>query len=350
MENHESEKPVEEKKQDVGEKKEVEHKKPVEVHSSHHNKKPMGEKLMKNPWMVVSVVLGIIVIVLAVNTFAKGSVTGGAIGVAVPENIAAEKVLDFANGQTGGGVTLIEVKENSGLYEVVVEYQGDNVSLYVTKDGENLVQGVTPFSSFEKKAESNTNTQAQEVPKSDKPEVDLFIMTHCPFGTQAEKGFIPVIKEMGDLIDAKIRFVHYFMHDPEETETPIQVCIREEQEDKWLDYLECFLEDGDTTRCYEEVGIDEDKVQECIDNGNADKYYEEDSALSQASGVRGSPSLVINGQMVSSSRSPAAYLATVCNAFNEAPSECESLELDTANPSPGFGYGTSDSATTASCG
>jgi len=28
-------------------------------------------------------------------------------------------------------------------------------------------------------------------------------MTHCPYGTQAEKGMIPVIESLGDLIDAK---------------------------------------------------------------------------------------------------------------------------------------------------
>jgi len=339
---------VEEKKEEHPVEHKVEHKKPVVVHHSHHEKKPMGDKLMKNPWMVVSIVLAVIVLVLGINTFTKG-MTGAVVG-SISQDSASQKVLDFANGQTGGGVTLVEVNEVSGLYEVVVNYQDSDVPLYITKDGENLVQGITPLSSFDKNdTPAPTNTQAQEVPKSDKPKVELFIMTHCPYGTQAEKGFIPMLKEMDDLIDAQIRFVHYFMHDPEETETPIQVCIREEQSDKYLDYLECFLEDGNSSRCLSEVGIDEDALDDCVAN-DADDYYATDSELSQGYGVSGSPTLVVNGQIVSSSRSPAAYLATVCSAFNEAPSECESLSLATDNPSPGFGYSASGSATTASCG
>ncbi len=315
-------------------------------HHEHHEKKSMSEKLVRNPWIIASVVLGILVIILAINSFYSG-MTGGVAGVS--KDAAANVILDFANSQTGGGVTLVEVNEKYGLYEVVVSYQDEEIPLYITKDGKNLVQGVTPLSVFEDNSDSDTQS-TPEVVKSDKPKVELFVMTHCPYGTQAEKGFIPMIKAMGSLIDAKIRFVHYKMHAPEEEETPRQVCIREEQPDKYLDYLECFLEDGNASRCIEEAGVNEDDLNECIDNGNADKYYEEDSGLSEGYGVQGSPTLVVNGQIVSSGRSPDAFLTTVCSAFNTAPSECSSLELSSENPSPGFGYTASGSATTASCG
>jgi len=319
MENNESPK--------IGDEKKFE--KPVEVHHSHYHKKSLGEKLMKNPWMTSSIFLGVVVLILMINMFA-GGMTGGVVGVS--EDVAAQKVLDFVNGQTGGGVTLVEVKENSGLYEVFVEYRGDKIPLYITKDGENLIQGITPLSSFEEQKEPAPT----EVTKSDKPTVELFIMTHCPYGTQAEKGFIPVLEALGNKIDASVNFVHYFMHEPEETETPRQVCIREEQEDKFIPYLECFLEDGDSLRCLSEVGVNQADLDECVEN-NAENYYAVDSGLSEEYGVQGSPSLVINGVIVSSGRSPSAFLETICGAFSDAPEEC-SLELDTSNPSPGFGY------------
>jgi glutaredoxin len=227
-------------------------------------------------------------------------------------------------------------------------YQGSEVPLYVTKDGENLVQGVLPFSALED-TPSNAPSNTEEIPKADVPEVELFVMTHCPYGTQAEKGFIPAILEFGDSIDASIKFVHYFLHDPEETETPIQVCIREEQSDKFNAYLKCFLEDGDSDRCILETGIDRAKMQDCIDSGKADDYYAADSALSEGYGVRGSPTLVVNGEIVSSGRSAAAYADIICQAFNNAPELCGELDLDSANPSPGFGYGTSSGISNAQC-
>ena len=75
------------------------------VQESHHTtRKPMTEKLRANPWIVSSLVLGIIVIIFLANNFYSGMA-----GNIVSENVAAQKVLDFANSQTGGGVELVEV-------------------------------------------------------------------------------------------------------------------------------------------------------------------------------------------------------------------------------------------------
>jgi hypothetical protein len=318
----------------------MENKEHTTTHESHHEERPFTKKARSNPWMISTIVIAIFAIILIIGSFSGIGLTGNVIS----EEEAADIIIDFAEKQTGEEIELVEINEEYGLYEVVILFKEQEVPLYLTKDGENLVQGVTPLSLLQEQTNKN---EAAEVPKSDKPIVELFIMTHCPYGTQAEKGFLPVIEALGNTIDAKIRFVHYFMHDPEETETPIQVCIREEQEDKWLDYLECFLEDGDSDRCIEEVGIDKDALDTCLAE-NADGFYEEDSGLSEGYGVRGSPTLVINGVIASSGRSPDAFLQTICGAFNTAPEECNQ-ELSTENPSPGFGSGTS-SGSSGSCG
>ena len=292
----------------------------------------------KNPWIYVSGILVVVVVIMLFITL-RGGITGGAIN----EADAGTKLVDYLNTQTGGGVEFVSSEDIGDLYRILVAYRGDEIPVYITKDGEYFVQGAVLIS------EQSTPTQEtpQDTPKSDKPKVELFVMTHCPYGTQAEKGIIPVFELLGDKIDAQIRFVHYFMHEPEETETPIQVCIREEQPDKYLDYLKCFLEDGDSDRCLKEARVSKTELNACVEDRAGD-YYASDSELSQGYGVSGSPTFVINGQQVSSSRSPAAYLATICSAFNEAPAECEE-ELNTANPSPGFGYDTTASDSSAQC-
>lgn len=297
------------------------------------NKKNVYNHLRKNPWIVSTIILGLIVSFVMVNASLSN----------ISKSTAGDKLLDFyvENGATG--LSIDSVEEVSGVYQINFEYQSSVVPVYMTKDGEFFGS----LSSFPMTGNAvSDDSSSQDIPKSDKPKVELFVMTHCPYGTQAEKGFIPAIKALGDKIDAKIRFVHYFMHEPEKTETPRQVCIREEQSDKYLDYLECFLEDGDAERCISETGIDETTLNDCIAN-NADAYYEADSELSEAYGVQGSPTLTIAGQIITSGRSPDAYLQTICSAFNEAPEEC-SLELSTDSPSAGFGYLTG-SATDAQC-
>ncbi len=246
----------------------------------------------------------------------------------------------------GGGVEYIDYEDLGNIYQINVKYKEDEIPVYITKDGSYFVQGISPLTA--QAIQEPQTVEQQEVPKSDNPRVDLFVMTHCPYGTQAEKGFIPVLELLGGEINGKIRFVHYFMHgDEEEQETYRQLCIREEQSNKFIDYLSCFLEDGDSNRCISKIGIDKAELDSCV-SGKAKDYYDEDSSLSQEHGVRGSPTLVINGQIVSSSRSPQAFFDTICSAFNTESSTCqESLSSET--PSPGFGYGTSSGSSAGQC-
>ena len=296
-------------------------------------KENLTDKMRENPWIISTLALGILALILIAGNF-----SGGVTGNVVSEADAGEALLSFANTQ-GAEAELSGIEDIGDFYEVTLIVEGENIPLMVTKDGEYFLSGgLVPLNAVQQTDSQSTQpSQPADVPKSDKPVAELFIMSHCPYGTQAEKGIIPAIKALGNTADVKIRFVHYFMHEPEEIETPRQVCIREEQSDKFLDYLGCFLEDGDSNRCLIEAKIDKAKMNTCISSGKSNEYYAEDSALSEKYGVRGSPSLVINGVMANSGRSPSDYLETICSAFNEVPEECN-VELSSASPSPMWGY------------
>ncbi len=291
------------------------------------------KKLSKNYWAVAAVILAILLVaVLIYNTTRTISAVE-----------AEQKLTAFASSQ---GVTLdvVGTEDMGSLYAITVSIQGQDGILYISKDGKFFSSGIIPLEETET-TQTPTETPTQNIVKSDKPIVELFVMTHCPYGTQAEKGYLSAIAELGNNIDASVKFVHYFLHAPEETETPIQICIREEQNTKYISYLTCFLEDGDSARCQTEVNIDKTKLNTCISSGKWEDYYAEDSTQSQGYGVQGSPTLVINGQIISTGRSPAGMLSTICSAFNNAPDAC-SQELDTTSPNPGFGWSVTGAATT----
>ncbi len=322
------------------------------------------EKARENPWMVSSVVMGILLLgfLFTGSSVTGGVITGGTISdEIISAEVAGETFESFASSR-GVDVKVLNIEEKDGFYEISFSSKDGDSFVLLTMDGKNIAN-LIPLN-----IEDKSNIPI--IPKSDKPEAELFIMTHCPFGTQAEKGFIPTIKALEGVADLKIRFVHYFMHTPnkEDVETPRQVCIREEQSEKYLDYLECFL--GGTSgsveealACEAEIEIDSEALADCIDSGRAEEYYAEDSALSKEYGVKGSPSLVVNGVQIMSQnnfyvfneqkipfgRDSETYSNVICSLFNDVPEECMQ-ELSSASPSSGFGYDASGaSATTASC-
>jgi protein-disulfide isomerase len=308
--------------------------------------KTEGKKL--NPWILSTIVLAALVITMTFFMI-KGGITGNV--VALSENTVAAKGVEFLNTYVtqSNDVTLSSVKKISGMYLVTVDYKEQEIPVYMTIDGKyiDFGQGMIDI----EQAEASTAAQAEEetpteVPKTAKANLELFIMTHCPYGTQSEKALIPAYNLLKNKADITVRFVHYFMHgDVEEQETYNQLCIREEQPAKFWDYLSCFLEAGDTESCLTKVGVDKTKLSTCLTT-KAKEYYAADSVLSNQYGVQGSPTFILNGVQASVSRSPDAVKSAICSAFTTSPSEC-SQTLSTAQASAGFG--TDGSTASGSC-
>ena len=182
---------------------------------------------------------------------------------------------------------------------------------------------------------------------------------------------IPALEALGDKVNFTLRFVYYAMHPSqgEVQENLRQYCIQKEEKDKLLPYLKCFLDKGDSEGCLDSVGIDKEKLSECYNSSDKEfsvsanlndkaswlsgrfPKFDIDKDLNEKYGVRGSPTLVINGEQVQSGRSPAQYLKTICGAFNNAPEVCSNTSLSSQAYSPGFGYsGGSSSGSGAQCG
>ncbi len=59
-------------------------------------------------------------------------------------------------------------------------------------------------------------------------------MAYCPYGTQEEKGILPVVNTLNNKIDFKVKFCDYAMHGKQEIDEQLnQYCIETEQADKF---------------------------------------------------------------------------------------------------------------------
>lgn len=323
------------------------------------HKKKEGNFLRDKPWAVSTFVLGILVILLlAGNIF---NITGNAVSSADMGKLA----LDFASNQLQVSGTLDSVESISGIYQVNMNIDGKSVPLYFTKDGNWVGQGsgLVSIVSGKTSSTSNTNTQTQEIPKSVKPIVELYVFTYCPYGTQAEKGILPVVKLLGDKIDFKIRQIGAMHGEYEKIEAERQLCIEKEYPAKFLDYVLNFASSSEIGACggnatcvdpkidalYTKLGISKTKIESCMASYGASLYSTEEQN-SKSKGVSGSPTLIINGVKASSARDSASYLDIICQAFSNGsvPAECGE-QLSSTAPSPGFGSGTASSGSAAQC-
>jgi hypothetical protein len=203
------------------------------------------------------------------------------------------------------------------------------------------------------------------------------VMSYCPFGTQIEKGILPVVAALGNKIKFTLEFVDYSMHNDKATndmkelnENMRQYCIQKNQPDKLSAYLTCFLKKGQGTEsdCMTSAGVNATQVESCMSQTDTQfdvtKDFNDQSTWSNGQfppfnvnkddntkyGVQGSPTLVINDTVdQAAGRDSASLLKSICGAFNTAPDACNQ-QLSSTAPSPGFGEGTASGGSNASCG
>ncbi len=341
-------------------------------HHEHHTTVIHEEKKSTSKAFYWQVATGVLVILLIISIF-----TGGlSFKSKLSKDEAAANTIKFINEQLLKGQAIAEltsIEEKDGLYNIKLRVNGQEVNSYVTSDGKLFFPTAIPLTETAAAlSASNTPTPTpapSSLPKSDKPKVELFVMSHCPYGTQAEKGLLPVIGLLKNKADFDIKFMYYAMHGKKEVDEQLnQVCIKNEQKDKFYEYLKCFLKDGNGAKCLTEAKVDIAKLTACVKK--LDKEYGVSVKLNDQStwlsgqfplfdvykadntkyNVGGSPTLIINGREASSGRSPAAYLAAVCGAFNTAPTECQQ-QLGTQQYAAGFGYelAGADAAAAAQC-
>lgn len=184
--------------------------------------------------------------------------------------------------------------------------------------------------------------------KSDQPLLQAFVVSKCPFGLQMQRIMADMIDQSSEMeeylivryigsVDEENNTIKAMHGDVEAQENLRQICIREEQPDKYWDYVRCYMREGKTADCLESVSVDVDELNSCTnDTSRGLVYSQEDFDLASKFKITGSPTMLMNDQIVKESdfatnttngRSPEAVKDLLCCGFNEEPSFC-SRELN----------------------
>jgi thioredoxin 1 len=177
--------------------------------------------------------------------------------------------------------------------------------------------------------------------KSDKPLLEAFIVSRCPFGLQMQRIMAEMTSKLPQARDyLKVRYIGSVsnntitsMHGDEEAQENLrQICIREEQGSKYWDYVSCYMKEGNSTECLKSSSVDEGMLNACVkDSSRGLTYAQKDFDLANKFNVAGSPTLILNNKIASefdfatnttSARSPEALKELLCCGFNKEPSFC----------------------------
>ncbi|MDE0085913.1 MAG: multiheme c-type cytochrome, partial [Candidatus Poribacteria bacterium] len=147
-----------------------------------------------------------------------------------------------------------------------------------------------------------------------KPDVELFVMSYCPYGVQAEQELLPFLETYGDTIDFKLRFIigkeeasaenasgdirFTSLHgEPELMENKRQMVIAELYPEKLFDYLLCragHLQEA-WVNCAKDVGLDVGRIAEAVEAEKLTLELVQEIQRTKELNVKGSPTLVIDG-------------------------------------------------------
>ena len=200
------------------------------------------------------------------------------------------------------------------------------------------------------------------VNNDEKPQIDFFVMSYCPYGNQAEEAIKPLYDLLKDKADFNAHYVIYkdyqggsaqfciegycSMHGIQELNQNIrEMCVRKLYSQKeWFDFAiemnsKCSYQNADA--CWTDVAkglkLDDKKISDCEKNQGLELVKAE-YELDQLLGVQGSPTIFVEGLAFEGARTPAGYQQGVCSAYKTAPKECETkLSGETAAPASGDG-------------
>ena len=153
---------------------------------------------------------------------------------------------------------------------------------------------------------------ASRIARMGKPVLELFVMSYCPYGVQAEEKIIPIVKKFGDQIGFKLQFIarekekfsaqeitpFTSLHGyPEVAENIRQLLIAQEYPDKYLNYILCRGKKLDKSweDCAKKLGIDVAKIQALFDAPAAAQLFRENIARAEALGIKASPTILVDG-------------------------------------------------------
>jgi len=266
---------------------------------------------------------------------------------------SANKVLNFVNEYfvpEKNAVISGKVVEESGLLKVSISVDDKPVFFYTTKDGAllflpNSMIDIAKYKESAKKEEVN-----KEIEKTEKPTIELFVMSLCPYGIKAEQEIMSVINDFGDKLNFHIKFIVNVkggnieevdsLHGKDESrEDARQIAVMQFYPDKFTSYLDKISENSCVISCgavkledyWKKVAkglkMDIKKIESFAYGKDCLNILKENESSAEKYQANASPTLIINGMKSDSIyKGKSAIKEAICSAYVNPPNLCKNDE------------------------
>jgi len=266
-------------------------------------KKPLKnfqKALSKNYWVASTIILAIALVFVIVN----GSIFESSISA----EEAGQKVIDFANAQ-GANAELIKSSDNGQLFEVLLSIQGQQVPVYVTKDGENLITTLIPLNRTVGTPTNPTNIEItiesnDPVAGDQNAQVSIieFSDFQCPFCERAYSTSVADLKNSDAFKNGEINFI--YKHFPLNSIHPLaqkaaEASVCAQNQGKFWEYHDKLFENQQALEIANlksyatQLGLNTAQFNTCLDSGASKDKVARDLEAATTAGGTGTPYFII---------------------------------------------------------
>lgn len=171
---------------------------------------------------------------------------------------------------------------------------------------------------------------------------DLYVMSQCPYGTQAEEMVKQAMSGFEDYINFNVEYIATVqdngeitsLHGPNEIEGDIyQLCVKKYYPDKFWDYLSCQNKNyrdlkSSFESCANQLGINYTTIKACAQNDEGKNLLKQSVKKAKALKVNASPTFYLAGKPYNGPRTKIALQRVFCEELNNQPKICKNLPQD----------------------
>ncbi len=171
--------------------------------------------------------------------------------------------------------------------------------------------------------------------------VELYVMSQCPYGVQAEDTLFEAIQNLGEEnFDLKVEYIStdlgggnfQSLHGEPETKGNIaQLCGKEYSPENYLNMVLCMNENAQTIpsnweSCAENLNMPVDEIRTCYEGNEGNELLVNSIKETAKRGATGSPTIYVDDASYSGGRGVNDFTRAFCNAFaSERPEACNSI-------------------------